>query len=182
MQYLFENPIPMLMIGAVLLTFTGVLYYSTRSVGSFVASVLVVVLTLSGLVMEQIVFTERELVEVALANITDAAEENDLERVLSCLSPTATRTKAMAEKLMPELKIEKANIMSEIEISLDDEKNPTRATAKFRGFFQAQHNSGFAGGKPFPVEVELVRDEHRWLIEEFSSTMDFESQAAKLMR
>lgn len=182
MEYLFENPIPLLMVGAVVLTFTGVLYYSTRSVGSFVASVLVIVLTLSALVMEQIVFTERELVEVALANITEAAEENDLERVLSCLSPTATRTQKMAKRLMPELKIQKANIMSEIEISLDDEKNPKHATAKFRGFFQAQHKSGLAGGKSFPVNVELVRDEHRWLIEDFSSTANFEVQAAKLMR
>lgn len=172
----------MLLIGAVLLTFSGVMYYTTRSVGSFVAMVIVVVLTLCGLVMEQIVYTEREQVEVALTGITDAAEENDLSRVLTFLSPTATRTRSMAEKLMPELEIEKANVMSEIEITLDDEKQPTHATAKFRGFFHAKHKSGIAGGRPFPVTVELVRGDHRWLIEDFHSDDDFEAQAAKLMR
>jgi hypothetical protein len=84
--------------------------------------------------------------------------------------------------LMPELDIEKANIMSEIEITLDDEKNPTRATAKFRGFFHAKHTSGMAGGRPFPVEVDLVREDNKWLIESFRSDDDFEVQAARLMR
>lgn len=182
MEYLFENPIPLLMVGVVLLTFAGVLYYSTRSVGSFVAMVVITVVTLSALVMEQLVYTERELVEVAISGITDAAEQNDLERVLVYLSPTATRTRAMAEKLMPQLDIQKANVMSEIEITLDDEKQPSRATARFRGFFHAKHKSGMAGGRPFPVEVELVRDEHRWLIEDFHSDDDFEAQADRLMR
>ena len=182
MELLFENPIPLLMVGAVLLTFTGVLYFTTRSVGSFVASVIVVVVTLSALVMEQLVYTQRELVEVALAGITDAAEEDDLPRVLTYLSPTATRTRAMAEKLMPQLDIEKANIVSEIKIELDDEKKPTTATATFDGFFFANHKSGMAGGKRIPVTVELVRDEQRWLIEEFRGDKDFESEAAKLMR
>lgn len=182
MQYLFENPWPMLLIGAVLLTFSGVMYFTTRSIGSFVAMVMVVVLTLCGLVMEQIVYTQRELVESTLAGITDAAEDDDLARVLTFLSPTATRTRAMAEKLMPELDIEKANIMSEIDITLDDERDPHQATAKFRGFFHAKHKSGFAGGRPFPVTVELVREDNRWLIEDFRSDDDFEAQAAKLMR
>ena len=182
MPYFFENPFPILVIGAVLLTFTGVLYFSTRSIGSFVASVVIVVLTLSALVMEQIVYTERELVEVALSGITDAAEQDDLDRVLTYLTPTATRTREMAEKLMPQLDIEKANIVGEIEIDLDDEKNPTTATAQFEGFFFATHKSGVPGGQRMPVTVELVRDEHRWLIEDFRSSMEFEAEAAKLMR
>ncbi len=182
MEYLFENPIPTLMIGAVLFTFTAVMYATTRSTGAFIAAVLVAVMTLSALVMEQIVYTERELVEVAITGITDAAEANDLPRVQQYLAPTATRTRAMAEKLMPELDITKANVMGEVEITLDDEKNPKHATAKFRGFFHAKHKSGFAGGKPFPVTVELVRDRHRWMIEDFRSSDDFEAQAAKLMK
>lgn len=180
MQYLFENPIPMLMAGIVLLTFSGVMYFTTRSVGSFLACVIIAVLTISGLVMEQIVYTPREQVEVALAGITNAAEENDMAQVLSWLSPTATKTRSMVEKLMPEFKVENANIISDIVITLDDEKNPQHATARFDGFFSATHKSGIRGGERFPVEVELVRDEHRWLIEDFHSDRDFEAEAAKL--
>lgn len=182
MEYLFENPIPLLMVGVVLFTFTTVMYFSTRSTGAFVASVVIVVITLSALVMEQLVYTERELVEVAISGITDAAEANDLPRVLQYLSPTATRTRTMAEKLMPELDVQKANIIGEIEIDLDDEKNPTTATATFEGFFYAKHKSGMPGGDRLPVTVELVRDGHRWLIEDFHSSHDFEAQAAKLMK
>ena len=182
MQYLFENPIPMLMIGAVAFTLAAVLYYTTRSVGAFVASVVIAVVTLSCLVMEQLVYTEQELVEVAITGITDAAEDNDLPRVLEYLSPSATRTRAMAEKLMPVLEINKANIMGEIEIELDNPKNPTKATATFEGFFHAKHKSGVPGGGVFPVTVELVRDEHRWRIEDFHSSKDFDAEASKLMR
>jgi hypothetical protein len=181
MEYLFENPVPLILIGLVLLTFTGVLYFTTRSVGSFVASVVIVVLMVSALVMEQIVFTERELIAVAIGGITNAAEENDMPRVISFLAPSATKTRAMVEKIMPKVKVEKANIMSDIDITFDDPKNPTRATAKFTGFFFGRHG-GISGGDRFPVTVELVRDEHRWLIDSFTSDKDFESEAAKLMR
>lgn len=180
--YLFENPIPLLMVGAVLFTFVAVLHYSTRSLGSFIGMILVGVCMLSGLVMEQLVYTEREQVEVVLSGITDAAEANDQARVLSFLSPTADETRKMVEKLMPQFEIEKANIMSDIEITLDDEKAPTSAVARFRGFFYANHKGGMAGGKPFPVEVELRKQDNRWLIESFTSTSeDFESEAARLM-
>lgn len=181
--YLFENPVPLLMVGAVAFTFVAVLHYSTRSLGSFLGMVLVGICMLSGLVMEQLVYTEREQVEVVLSGITNAAEANDQPRVLSFLSPTADKTRAMVEKLMPQFEIEKANIMSDIEITLDDEKQPTRATANFRGFFQAQHKGGMAGAKPFPVQVELKKQDKRWLIESFASTSeDFESEAARLIK
>lgn len=180
MEYLFENPIPLLMVGIVLLTFSGVLYFTTRSIGSFLACVIIAVLTISALVMEQIVYTPREQVEVALAGITNAAEENDMQQVLSYLSPTATRTRSMVEKLMPIIDVQQANIISDIDITLDNEKNPTHATARFDGFFHGKHKSGMPGGGKFPVEVELVLDEHRWLIEDFHSDRDFEAEAAKL--
>lgn len=181
MEYLFENPVPLVLCGIVALTFAGVLHFTTRSVGSFVACVVIVVLIVSALVMEQIVFTERELVEVAIGGITNAAEENDKAQVISFLAPTATKTRAMVESIMPKVKVEKANIMSDIEITFDDPKNPTHATATFTGFFFGSHG-GMSGGDRFPVTVELVRDEHRWLIDNFTSSKDFEAEAAKLMR
>lgn len=183
MEYLFENPIPMLMVGAVLLVFFGVWYYTSRSIAPFVGMVLVAVLTLSGLVLEQIVYTHRELIDAALYGVTDAAEANDLDAVLSHLAPTATEARALAEKVMPRLTITQANITSDIEITLDDEKDPTRATARFRGFFHARDQSGVTGAEVFPVRVELIRQDNRWLIERFESEgNDLEREAGRLMR
>lgn len=168
------------MVGIVLLTFSGVMYYTTRSVGSFVACVIIAVLSISALVMEQLVHTPREMVEVTIGGITNAAEDNDIPEVLSYLSPSATKTRAMVENIMPEIKVELANIVSDIEITLDDDKDPKRATARFDGRFGGSHRSGARGVREFPVEVTLVRDGNRWLIEDFSSNVDFEAEAAKL--
>jgi len=182
------------MVGAVLLTFWGVLFYTTKSTPAFLALVLTGALVCSLLVLEQIVYTHREQVQISLQSVTDALEANDKERVLSHLAPTADKIRQLVEKLLPKLDIRKANIMGEVEVTLDDEKNPTQATAKFRGFFHAKHQSGMAGGKPVAVEVDLVRvllkvpqkeDEEievaRWLIQDFRSD-DFEQRASQWMK
>ncbi|QDU55409.1 hypothetical protein [Aeoliella mucimassa] len=182
MIYLFENPIPLLMIGLVLLTFSGVMYYSTRSVGSFLATVLIAVLTLCGLVMEQIVYTERELVEVAVTSICDAAENNDIEDVRAHLAASATETRKMVDKLMPIIQVEKANVISDIKIELDDPKNPKHATARFEGYFAGKYKkTGTPGAGRSSVTVSLVRGEHRWLIENVVSDPDFEQLINQLI-
>ena len=182
MVYLFENPTVMVMVGLVLLTFSGVLYYSTKSVGSFVATVIIAVLLLCGLVMEQLVFTPREMVEATVSGICDAAEANDIERVRAFLAPSATETRKMVDSIMPRVEVEKANVFSEMEIDIDDPKNPKKATVRFEGFFQGKlKSSSTPGAGRFPVTVELIWDGQRWLIESFRSDRDFEREAAKLM-
>lgn len=184
MQIIFEDPLPMLLVGLVLLTFTAVLYYSTRGTGAFVAMVVIGVLTLSTLVLEQVVETPKERIESTLRGFTNAIEANDLERVLSFLHDDAFEIRKLAEDLMPQLDITAANIMNEMEVETNDPKDPTEAIVKFRGFFRATHKRhGIEGGETFPIEVHLKREGVSWLVTGYDSTdQNLRTEADRLRR
>src|SRR5690606_2539483 len=115
--------------------------------GSQMAIGIVLLLTLGGLLTEWWIETPREQVATTLQQLLDEIETNDLPGVLSYLSPNAGDVRSDAETLMPKLKIDRANSAGEVEITLDDESNPTEATAKFKGFIVATDiSSGIRGG------------------------------------
>lgn len=184
MEYFFENPFPLLMVGLVLMTFTGVVYHTTRSTAALISLVLIAALTLSLLVLEQLVQTPREGVATTLRAAATAAEANDMERVLSFVDSEATEVRKLVEDLMPRLDITKANVGRDIEITFDNEDDPQVATAHFEGFFHARDKrSGAVGpGPPIDVEVELVRRNQVWYLKEISPAAQWREEVERLRR
>jgi hypothetical protein len=183
MEYLFENPFPLLMVGLVLMTFTGVVYYTTRSTAALISLVLIIALSLSLLVMEQLVQTPREGVIITLRAATTAAEANDMERVLSFVDSEAAEVRALVTELMPRLDITKANIGRDIEVTFDDPRDPQVATAQFEGFFHARDKrSGAVGGQLVDVEVELVRKNQVWYLKEINPAAQWREEVERLRR
>jgi hypothetical protein len=166
MEYLFENPVPLLMVGLVLLTFAGVVFYTTRSTPALISITLIVAITLSLLVLEQIVETPREGVVTTLRAAATAAESNDVDRVLSFIANDASEARALVIDLMPKFEITTANVNRDVDITFDDDRDPQRATARFEAFFHARHKpSGAVAAKKSLVEVDLVREKNVWAIE-----------------
>lgn len=166
MEYLFENPIPLVMVGLVILTFCGVVYYTSRSTPALVATVLVAALVVSLLVLEQLVETPREGVVTTLRAAATAAEANDLERVLSFVAGEDSDAHALISEVMPQFDVTTVNVGREVDIVLDDERDPRRASARFMGFFHGRHKrSGAVAGPRGTVSVELVRKGQVWAIE-----------------
>jgi hypothetical protein len=178
---MLEDPTQIWILGAIATTFAGVVWHQTASRPAFFAMIGCIAFTLLGTLVEYLWVTPREEVDLTLRDIMQSAEANDVRGVVGFLAPSATDTKKLAEDLMPRLDIKQARIISSVEISLDRESDPTAATAKFRGRFQALDKSrGIQGTKPLPIEVNLIRDGERWLVESFTSPEDIRSQAARL--
>lgn len=183
MNYLLESPLPILMAGAIGLTISVMVYLSMRTRGSQVAIGVVLLATLAGLLTERWIETPREEAANTLQELLDAVESNDVPGVLSYLSPHAGDVRSDAETLMPRLDIERANTAGEVEIALDDERNPTQATAKFKGFIVATDKaSGIRGGYNDGVTVIMERAGNRWLVRECIPERDWRGEAAKLRR
>lgn len=183
MEYFIENPFPVLMVGLVLMTFTGVVFYSTRSTPALIALVLLMALSISLLVLEQLIETPREGVVKTLRAATTAAEANDMDRVLSFVDSEATEVRKLVEDLMPRLDITKANVGRDIEIVFDNDDDPTVATASFEGFFQARdRRSGAVGGQLIGVKVDLVRRNQVWYIKKITPDAPWEAEAERLRR
>jgi hypothetical protein len=95
-------------------------------------------------------------VATTLQQVLDAIESNDVPGVLAHLSPQAGDVRTDAETLMPRLQIERANSAGEVVITLDDEQDPTQATAEFKGLIVAtDKSSGMRGGYNDGVKVVL---------------------------
>jgi hypothetical protein len=169
------------MAGAIGLTITLMLYLTTGSRGSQMAIGVVLLLTLGGLLTEWLIDTPREQVSSTLQQLLDEIESNDVPGVLGYLSPNAGDVRSDAETLMPKLEIERANSAGEVEITLDDESNPTEATAKFKCFIVATDiSSGIRGGYNDGVTVIFERAGDRWLVRECIPEVDWRREAAKL--
>ncbi len=181
MTYLLEDPTYIWIIGATALTFAAVVWQQSASRAAFFGIVAAGVLTLACVAFEWLWVTPREELRLTLGDVMESIEANDMEGVLSYMSPTATESQRLVTDLMPKLDIKKARAISGVEITLDNDAHPSTGTAKFRGLFQALHKStGVQGAKPLEVEVTFVRDGERWLVESYASPEDFRSQAAKL--
>lgn len=181
MNYLFESMLPVLVAGAIGMTIAVMVYLSTGSRGSQIAIGVVLLLTLGGVLTERWIETPREQVGTTLQQLLDAIESNDVPGVLGYLSPQAGNVRSDAETLMPRFDIERANSAGEVEISLDDETNPTEATAKFKGFiYVKEKKSGFRGAYNDGVTVIFERVGNHWLVRECIPEVDWRKEAAKL--
>ncbi len=80
MTLLFENPLRIIFIGIVIEAVLGIVLLRTGRGALLWAMLGVLALTLAGVVVERLVVTEKERVEMTLDGITSALEANDLKR------------------------------------------------------------------------------------------------------
>ena len=181
MTLLLENPLPGLVIGAVLVTLAAIVYSSLRTTWSLVALSVAVALCGGLVAIEWLIETPREQAEQVMGELLNAVEANDLAGVLANLSPTATTVAADANRLMPQFDIEKANRVGSLRITLDDPTNPHTADVECRVFVSARHRrSGAKGGDLADITFHFVRSGERWLLEDYSGSEEWRRGAAQL--
>ncbi len=169
MNWLAENALPIWVCGAVALTMAAIVYLQMRTSGALLAVVLVTVVTSALLLAERLMETPREAVERALYELAAAVEANDVAAALTFLAPTVDpEIYDDVEKLMPTVRIERANVLQPIEIELDNASAPTSATVKCQGIIIAvDKKNGMKGGAQERVTMIWVRANERWLLERF---------------
>ena len=164
---LLENPLPIWMVGGGLAILTGVIFLVRRNLSSLLALVSVVFVTLLLVLLERWVVTEREEVEVALAQLLAAVQANDLPAVLTLIDPAATNVRADAETLMPKVRV-KQTAAKLVEVEVDAAVEPHRATVKFLGRLDGVLRRG--GQRIFffdEVQILWIKRGDRWLVERY---------------
>ena len=78
MNFLFEGPLLIGIIGLVLVIASGFFYMQTRSRGSFVALIALIGLTVALMVVERLWITPREAVTSSVVELFNAIQEEDL--------------------------------------------------------------------------------------------------------
>ena len=170
MNYLAENAVAIWMGGAVLMTFALVVYFQSRSNRALGSVLIVALVTLALVAVEHFVETPREAVERTLNELADAVERNDVAATLAFIAPGASQIRSDVEVLMPQVAIEKANIIGTPATTVDMSQDPPAASVQCRGFVHGTvKRDGMTGGEFAELVITFVQDGDRWLVQDYTS-------------
>jgi hypothetical protein len=174
MNFLAENPLPIWVGAAVLLTMAAVVYFQTRLTGALAAMAGIAAIAAGLLVAERMIETPREAVERTLYEMADVVEANDVDGALAFIAPGASQIRTDVEQLMPQVRIEKANVMGTPVTVVDLNTSPPTATVTCRGFvYGTFKRNGMTGGQPVDLVLTFVEDGDRWLVQDYTSPIDW---------
>jgi len=132
MNIFFENPWWIIFVGIILEAYLGTLLFRSGRGLWLWPMLAVLILMVLGVCVERLVVTERERVEMTLSQIAAALEANDLERVLSYISPNATPLRRRATWVVRRFEIQNANFYN-LKITINRLTSPHTARAAFFG-------------------------------------------------
>ena len=164
MTTLWENPLPIIALGAIAITICGLAVVARRNLASVIALVVVVAVTGLLLLAERLVVTDVERVENALTEVVAAVHQNDAAGVLAFIDPAAPQMRTDAETLMDMIRVKKAGASS-VQVKVSD----NLAEAKFQGVLSGTTKKGGAPIGYFDVvEVSWIKKDDRWRIDGFT--------------
>jgi hypothetical protein len=170
---LFENPLPIAVVGGLVALVALLVFLSRRNGKSLAALIAIVAITLALLVIERLVVTDLEQIEAEILGMADAIEANDVAGVVEHIDPAAAKIRADIEALMPQVKWSVANAAS-ITVTLDDDANPPAASSRFRAFMQGAHSRTGLQVAYINQQVDMawIKRDGRWLMEGYTAYYD----------
>lgn len=160
-----ESPWPILFIGIAIEAVLAIFLLRTGRGAALLGMIGVAVFVLLGLLVEWLVVTDREAVQHTLDAAVAAVEANDIERLLSCISPSAQQARKDARWVLGRVEVKMARI-NDLEIKVNRLTNPPTATAKFQAIGTGRDRKGEFPYQTFAqrVTVELRQENDRWLV------------------
>lgn len=166
MLWLTENPTPILFVGIFVVAVLAALFVTTVRKEFLWGIAGVLVLMGGAMLVDWLVVTDRELIEQTIDGGVAALEANDLDRVLTFLSPSAQKTRQRAQWALGAVEFQNVNI-SNLEIEVNQHTSPPTADVRFHGVFRYRETVSpdqFQGLYSARFEVEFEKIDGRWLI------------------
>lgn len=166
MSLLFEKPLLLGLLGAITAVVLGFLWYQTGRKPLLYGLGLVLVLTAAGMMTASWVITEREAVEGALRAAARAVERNDMEEVMKSIHSQAPHIRSQVQAEFPRYEFHEIKIKSNLEITFDNPRHPTEATAKFNVVVSGSERDGLIKNRRVPryVIVTFRKEGNDWRV------------------
>lgn len=165
MTTLLENPAPIIAVGIALEAVLAVAFVHTRRRGILVAMVGVGVLVLAGVVLERLILTDTEQIELAMDGAVEALEADDLPAFDEHLARSAVETRARAAYALGIVQITRFRT-SGVDVKINPLTSPPTAEVRFQGSVHYREREGKISygiyRAAFVVTFQLEAD--RWLI------------------
>ena len=166
MTWLLEDPLPIIFLGILIEALLLGLLVQTGRRSVIVAMVGVLILFTGLLVVEQLIVTDAESVESTLGVIAHDLKRNDVNLILSHISPSAPEIRARAASRLDQVVIRRAEIKGRPEIRVDELGRDKTAVADFTGLVAGDVRSGivpdFHALRKFVVHFR--KEDGRWKV------------------
>lgn len=166
MSWLFEDPTYVLICGGVAVVGLLIAVFNTGRPIFLILAGVALALTAGGVLIERAVVTDYERVEQTLYDGAEAVASNDYDRVKAFLAPNAAVNTRQLNEIMRRIKFEKISIVR-YEITLHPRSNPTAANVFVTVL--AEFRMPELLTKPAKVELRLVNEGDRWMLQEFEA-------------
>ena len=165
MTTLFENPMPIIYVGIFVVAILGAILLNTRRGVLLIPIGLVLVLILLGVLVERLVVTPREEVEMTIDGLAAAIKANDPAGTLRYISPSAEKTRRRAEWGLERFAVKDAKVRN-LEITVNRLTSPPSAKASFNGILSIEDRKGQLPYRAYPIEftAEFRKEGNRWLL------------------
>jgi len=169
MTWLFETPWPAILFGVMAEIVLAIALFALQRRGVAIAMGVVAALIVAAVLIERFTVTATEEVENELRGLAAALESNDVPTVLTFVAPDATAVRGAAERHMPCYQINSVNIARDLEITIDDSKNPPTAAARFTCRVNANDRRGQIPYQNAMLEFTMKyrKEGDRWLLYEY---------------
>ena len=164
MTWLSEDPTVLLITGAAVEAILVAGLVKTGR-GNLIWAMLGVLAVVGGLLLvERWWVTDRELVQDRLNATVIALEANDVDAVVTHISPSADAMRRIVKAILPLAEFEDVDL-NNIQIEINEFTSPPTASARFMALVKARYQGqqSLYERTPFQIEVELEKEGDEWL-------------------
>jgi hypothetical protein len=174
MYYLIEDPTLFIVLGIGIEAVLGILLYQTGRGYLLWIMLAVLVVSLTGIIGQRFIITERKRVIQTLDGIVAALEANDVDRVLSYLVPEAAHSRERARWALGRVEVQGASYRN-LDVQINRLTSPPTANVTFFGLINYRDRRGeipynnYASN--FTIQLRRVGD--RWLVTEHQEEHEY---------
>ena len=186
MSYLLEQPLAVVIVGVIAALGTGIAWTSTGRKEWLIGLGAIVLLTIAGLVVEQLVVTDREAIELTLREIARDVESNNLPAVLKHVSSGNPELTRQASAELPNYRFDECRITKVNEMDIDSSAEPRSALVEFNvvasGSFQQGGMELSDQGIPRRILLQMVREKDgQWRVQGYAHGSPLESLSEDML-
>jgi hypothetical protein len=174
MYYLLEDPTLFIFLGIVIEAVLGIVLFRTGR-GILLWMMLgVLLVSLTCIIGQRFIITERKRVIQTLDGIVAALEANDVDRVLSYLEPEAAHSRERARWALGRVEVTNASYRK-LEVNLNMLTSPPTATVSFFGLIGYRDRRGELPYNNYASNFTINLRKHgdRWLVEEHTEENEY---------
>jgi hypothetical protein len=172
MNLLLEQPLAVVIAGVILGLIGGIAWSSTGRKEWLVGLGLVVVLTIVGMIVEQLVVTDREAIERTLGEIARDVQSNNVRTVLRHIATGASDVQREAETELPRYRFDECRVTKVHNVDIDASAEPRSAIVEFNVIATGSFSEGgveLTGQQVLRwVRLHMVREkDSQWRVQDY---------------